>query len=423
MKEVKENYKWVIVIISCLMVFCVLGFCSSANSMYIAPITEALNISRTSYSVTTSVRYITTSVVNAFFGFLIFRLGEKKLILGGFISLIISTFIYSMASNVLMFSVGSVFLGIGLSFTTTSMVGTVINKWCAKNKGTIMGIALASNGVGAAVARIILSPIIKSGDPFGYRDAYRLVIVILTVCALIMLILFKNHPSDVKKKEYEPKKKEKKDADRSVFSKPYFYVALLCIFFTGLVLQSITGIADPHFGDKGISTAIVTAALSLHSIALSLSKFSAGFIYDRAGVRAASGMCYVAAVVAMVALGLVSNTSFGHSLAFVYSILSSIALPLETIMLPIFARELFGEKSFGKALGIFVSVNTAGYAVGGPVANLVFDLTGSYNIWIFVSAAIIAAICLLMNYVITLARKDKAEVEAEVNDDAIAVAG
>ena len=176
MKSVKNSfeYKWVIVFISCLMVFCVLGFCSSANSMYITPITEALNISRASYSVTTGVRYITTALVNIFFASLIYRFGEKKMIIAGFASLIMSTFIYSISTSVMVFALGSIFLGIGLSFTTTAMVGTVVNKWCAKNKGTIMGIALASNGIGAAIARVILTPIINSGDPFGYRNAYRI---------------------------------------------------------------------------------------------------------------------------------------------------------------------------------------------------------------------------------------------------------
>ena len=404
----KLEYKWVIVVISCFMVFTVLGFCSSANSMYITPITEALGISRGAYSVTTSVRYITTSVVNIFFGALIYRFGEKKLIIGGFVSLITSTFVYSIASDVAVFAIGSVFLGIGLSFTTTAMVGTVVNKWCAKNKGTIMGIALASNGVGAAVARVILTPIINSGDPFGYRDAYRLVILILAFAAIVMLLFFRNDPEGkVAEKIASEKKKINTQDEINVFKKPYFYVAMVSIFLTGLVLQSISGIADPHFKDKGVETALITTALSIHSIVLSLSKFTTGFLYDKAGLRVASSVCYGAAIIAMLSLGLVGHDTFGSFPAFVYSVLSSAALPLETIMLPIFARELFGENGFKRVLGVFVSVNTAGYAVGGPIANFIFDITGSYDSWIFISTAIIAIVFIAMNIVISASSADQ----------------
>ena len=401
------DYKWVIVSVMCLMVFTVLGFCSSANSMYIKPITDALSISRSSYSVTTSVRYVATSLVNLFFGALVLRFGFKRMILAGFSSLIVSTFIYSVAETVLVFSIGSIFLGIGLSFTTTTMVGSVVNKWCSKNKGTVMGIALASNGVGAVIARLLLTPIIQSGDPFGYRDAYRLVIVILACVMLVMLLLFRDGQRGEEVREVRKEKRSATDEERAVLRKPYFYLSLVCIFLTGLVLQSVTGIADPHFIDKGIDMTVVTVALSLNSLILSSSKLLTGFIYDRSGVRIASGISYLSAVIAMVSLALVGTSEFGTGCAFVYSVLSSVALPLETIMLPILAREIYGEKSFNKALGIAVSVNTAGYAVGGPIANLIFDKTGSYDLWIFISAGIIAAVFVIMNYVITVSRRER----------------
>jgi len=410
------DYKWIIVFISGLMVFTVLGFCSSANGIYIAPITSALDISRGSYAVTTSVRYVTTSVINIFFGTLIYRFGAKKLIMSGFILLIISSIIYSVATTVPIFCVGSFFLGAGLSFTTTTMVGSVINKWCAQNKGTIMGVVLATNGLGATLARIILTPIINAGDPFDYRNAYRLVAVILAGVALVMLIFFRNTPKGEEEHRYEVKKgKHHASHDVHLFRMPYFYVALVCIFVTGLVLQSVSGIADPHFRDNNVAIATITTVMSVHSIVLSLSKFTTGFIYDKAGIKVSSLICYLAAVFAMVSLVVVGNDNLGIFFGFVYAVLSSVALPLETIMLPIFARELFGDEIFNKVLGIFAAVNTAGYAVGGPIANLVFDITGSYNLWIFISIALIAAVCVTMIFVISAAKRHLAHLHPETD--------
>lgn len=401
------DYKWVIVITCCLMVFISLGFCSSANSMYIKPITEALCITRGTYSVTTSIRFITASIINVFFGTLIYRYGAKKLILSGFISLIISTVIYSIANNVLVFYLGSIFLGAGLSFTTTTMVGSVVNKWCAKNKGTVMGIALASNGIGAMVARLILTPIIypENNNIFAYRNSYRIVALILLAFTFIVLLLFKDNPKDQEGDTRYEKKAKKKGGSNAFLKRPYFYAALVCIFMTGLVLQSVSQIADPHLRDNNVDLAFITTVMSLHSIVLSGSKFFTGLIYDKAGLRISSAICYIAAVIAMLCLAFVGNSTTGVACSFIYSVLSSVALPLETIMLPIFAREFVEEDCFNKVLGIFVSINTAGYALGGPLANFVFDFTGSYDIWIFVCVGLIAAIFLSMNLVITKSKR------------------
>ncbi len=146
------DYKYIIAGICFIMVFVGLGFCSSAKTIYFAPITEALGFFRSSFSINDSCRYITTAILNIFFGALVERFGTKKLIIAGMISLIISSLLYSAATTLFVFYLGGVFLGIGVAWTTTSMVGVVINKWFAENKGTVMGFVLASNGLGAAMA-------------------------------------------------------------------------------------------------------------------------------------------------------------------------------------------------------------------------------------------------------------------------------
>ncbi len=423
MKQLKKwqstpHYLWVIVSVCCLMVLTVLGFCSSSKSIYIAPVCNALGISRSTFSINDSCRYIATSVVNIFFGAMIAKFGAKKLIGAGFVSLIISMLIYSCSTNVFGFYAGGVFLGIGLSWTTTTMVGAVINRWCPKNKGTIMGIVLASNGIGATIAMQILTPIIyDSANPFGYRTAYRVVALILLAVGVIMMIFFRNKPPKLIHHEDVIAQNPKQDVYEGVsysdaIKKPYFYIAALCIFFTGMILQGISGIAAPLLSDSGLHSSYVATVLSIHSITLTVSKFSTGFMYDRMGIKKTSAVCFVAGLTAMILLLNVSPTSSGKACAVAYGIFSSFALPLETIMLPIYAREIFGENAFNRILGIFVSVNTAGYAVGAPVANLCYDITGSYNISLYISCILLVLTGITMQLVINKAHKERKTCEA-----------
>lgn len=413
MKEVtcktkKLDYKWVIIALSFLMVMICLGFCSSPKSLFISPVTKALGIDRGLFSINDSLRFISTAVINIFFGTLINRFGPKKLICAGFTCLILSQLIYSFATNVFVFYIGGILLGLGLSWTTTTMVGSIVNKWCSENKGTIMGAVLAANGVGGAIAIQVVTPIIESGA-FGYRNAYRLVALILfAVCVLIMLF-FKNSPEKESSTLADVPKKKSRGHDWSGISysdavkMPYFYCSLVCIFLTGLTLQSVTGVAAAHMKDCGLDPAYVGVVLSIHSLVLAAFKFLTGFIYDKFGLRTTVNICSFTAVIVMILLCMITNSLIGKIFALIYGIFSSLALPLETILLPIYAGDLFGQKSFNKILGIFVSVNTAGYAVGAPMINIIFDRFGSYNIGFIICALLMIGIIISMQFIINKA--------------------
>jgi hypothetical protein len=82
-------------------------------------------------------------------------------------------------------------------------------------------------------------------------------------------------------------------------------------------------------------------------------------------------------------------------------------------MLPIYAADLFGEHSYEKVLGIFVSVNVMGYALGTPSVNLCFDLVGTYKPILFVCSAIMLAVTVVMQLVVSKAHKMRVEVAAQ----------
>ncbi len=204
----KKDYTWVIIGLCFLMVFICLGFCSSNKSLYLSAITDALHFKRSAFSIGDSLRFISTAVVNLFFGTLVSKYGEKRLIGAGFLCLILFTLCYAFADSLWLFYVGGIFLGIGLSWTTTTMVGCVVNKWCKEKKGTIMGAVLAANGIGGALAAQIVSPIIyQEGNAFGYRQAYLLVAGILLAVGILMMLFFKNNPPGKNEEVVVTKKK------------------------------------------------------------------------------------------------------------------------------------------------------------------------------------------------------------------------
>ena len=421
----KINYMWVMVFVCFMLGFFCLGFCSGNKSLYLAGITEALGIKRSLFSIGDSIRYMTTAVVNLFFGSLLHKLGVRKMVAVGILALIAQSVLSAVATNIWGFYAAGIFLGIGLAFCTTTMISFVIRRWCKENTGKILGFVLAANGVGAAAAAQVVSPMIYGADPFGYRKAYWLMAGCLAVIAVIVVPLIKERPDDSGPMQTPKKQEKSKSRDwvgmdySEVKKKAYFYIAALCIFATGMCLQALSGIAAAHMKDVGLDPDFVARMVSLQALVMACTKFLTGVSYDKFGMRVTMTICDVAAVIATVLLTLTNATATGMGLAAAFAVMVALALPLETIMLSLFAAELFGNRAFPKTMGIFAAVNTAGYAVGNPIANWVFDTFGSYNPIILTFGAIMLAVTIVFQFILNSAYKDRKIILAAVEEKTV----
>ncbi|MBQ9778771.1 MAG: MFS transporter [Clostridia bacterium] len=414
----KFDYKWLVIAACFAMIFTCLGFCSSIKPLVLSPISAALGIDRSVYSINDSLRYISTAVVNVFFGFLVGRFGARKMIAEGFLCMTASSLCYALAPNVWVLYLGGILLGTGLSWTTTTMVGYVVNKWSKKNKGTVMGAVLAANGFGGALVTQIFDPIINA-DPLGYKTAYFIISAIVFCVGVVVVLLVREQPKIMEAQTEIATKKRGRTWDGLAFSeilkKPYFWVACVAIFMTGVALNGVTSTVKAHMSDVRVDAAFATLVVTIASITLAGFKFLAGILYDRFGLRFTSGLCSVSAVAVMIAMSLLTKENsaapIGMALAMSYTVFGSLALPLETVMLPIYTGDLFGERAYNKLLGIIVSVNTAGYAIGNFFMNLSYDLMGSYRVGYLVAASAMVCILLSMQFVITATNRERKRLE------------
>ncbi len=415
------DYTWVVIAVCFLMVMVCLGFASSTKSLFPDEIAKDLGTERSLVAIGESCRYIATAIVNLFFGVLVVKFGPRKLIFAGFASLVSSMLLYSFATELWQIYLAGTLLGIGFSWTTTTMVGYVVGVWCSGKKGTIMGAILASNGIGGAIAIQLVGRLIDPNVTGSYRNAYRMIAIVISVTAVIVLIFFRNRPKNAE--ELSPAtsaKKRGRDWVGIEFStamrKWYFWGACLCIFCSGLILQGSHGIVAMHFKDVGIDYSAVTGLLSFGSILLAGAKILTGILYDRFGLRVAASLCTVFAVISTFLLAMIRDGETGFILAIVYMVVCQLGTPLETIMLPLYASDLFGNHSYAKVLGIFVSVNVAGYAIGAPAFNLCYDIFGSYVPALLLVAGVMAVILVLLQLVISAAHKEQRRIEESIKE-------
>ena len=410
-----SGYKWIIFLASFLMVFICLGFCSSTKSLFISPVTEHLGIDRSVYSINDSLRFISVAVASIFFGPLITKFGTRKLIAAGFLSLTASMLCYALAEHALILYLGGIFLGIGLSLTTTTMVGYVVTTWTEKNKGVFMSLVLAGSSFGGSFAVQILHPIIEinAGIP-GYKLAYFAIAVILLAYGAAVVTLHRDkNELDVLNDATYPRNNRLTQQNfitaksHKVVNKWFFWVALACAFFTGFALQAVSGVAAVQMYDVGFSSSFVVDLFNHSAMAAIVMNFIIGFIYDRTSLRTAANVCSKCAILAAIALMSITYTYQGFRLSEAYIIFIYAALPLENLMIPLFAYDLFGKETFKNAIGPLMAATTLGLALASPCMNLCYDLLGTYRPGFVVSIVAMIGVTIMLQFVISSAYKTK----------------
>ncbi|MBO7215337.1 MAG: MFS transporter [Clostridia bacterium] len=406
----KQNKTWLTITLCFVIVFCGLGLWAQ-KGLFVVPMTEALDMDRTLYSFVNTIRYSVTAIINIFFGYLVAKFGTRKLIILGFIALTLAPLCYAFANGVWLLYLGGALLGVGFSFASTAIIGYVVNKACRRNKGTIMGLVLCANGVAGSVVAFVISPIISSGT-FGYRNAFY-IMTLVSLFALLVIIILYREPKQTPVKDGEVLSEKDKKANwvgidySQATKKVYFYLACVCIFLTGVCLTGVVGNYAAHFTDRGVSSERLNVIAGIYTTFLAVFKFLKGIMYDRFGLRITITSDFVAALLSIMIMLFIDGSFTGFVLGVICSVLFGIAIPLETVLLPIYSKDLFGEKSFAKVLGVFVSLNQVGYAVGDPIMNSFYSLTGSYDLGIIVCGILILITIILLQFVISSANKLK----------------
>ncbi len=406
------------IIIGCfVMIFVGLGFCCGNKSLYLSAITDALDIKRSLFSIKDSIRYVITAILNLFFGTLIQKFGPKKLVAAGFLSLIVYFLICSVATTVWAFYLAGCFLGIGLAWTSTAMSSYLVSLWFHENRGTVNGMILCANGIGSALAAQVVSPILyKTDDPFGYRKVFLLFAVLLLITGFVTVCLIRKPKDD----EVSAGKTVKASGNTWVglgfseaLKRPYFYGTAICIFSLGMCLQGVNSISAAHLLDAGISERLVAIALSTQSILLASAKILTGFFYDKIGIRSTYILCCSCGFGAFLFLANASVGSFGNFSMFAWAVLFALSLPLETVVIPLTVMDLFGEKDFSKILGIFLAMISMGSILASPLANLVYDLFGSYRRLLISLACVMMTVLIIMLVIISKAKRLRKTMEAD----------
>ena len=164
--------------------------------------------------------------------------------------------------------------------------------------------------------------------------------------------------------------------------------------------------------DLGISPAFIATTSTVGALTLTFSKMAVGTAYDKWDLRTALLISLIAGMAGFALKGLMNNSTLGLVLAMASVICCYLAMPLQTVILPLLSNDLFGNASFDKVLGIFLSANSLGLCLGTPMGELLRKLAGTYRICFWLFNIVLVVVIIAYQFILKVANKEKAAVLA-----------
>lgn len=111
-KNNTTSYRWIIATMCFVLVFFVIGLGGMTKTLYIDPVTTHFNFSRGEFSLTFSIITGMRLIIQMFYGYTLKRFGIRLLVSLGMPIMAIGFFIFTKASTLRLFYLGSVIVGI-----------------------------------------------------------------------------------------------------------------------------------------------------------------------------------------------------------------------------------------------------------------------------------------------------------------------
>lgn len=387
----EKNYRgWAVVAVSFLILMFILATCVSCMGVYMKPVTAEFGISRTNFSLVTTMQALSMMVSAMLAGKLLEKYNIKVIMTIGVLCCSACLFIYAVAPSIIYFYVASILMGFAISFTCNIPISIVIKEWFRnKKEGTALGIAFVGSGAGAMVLNPLYTYIIEN---FGWRYSFAFagtcVLVILTP---LVLIFMKRKPQEqiIENELVEDAGISENDFTLSEALKiPRTWAVFIGYTLMTFVVMAITNHGVPFMTDNGLSAEKAAMIISYGSGALIIGKIVIGNLYDKLGpykTNLIEAVMFLGCFITFWLNGILDSLT----LMILFVLLYGFGAPVATISIQLVLPLMYGKSHFGSIMGMF----SIGNGIGGMmqiIISIIFDGTGSYSIaWIMVTVMIV----------------------------------
>ena len=340
---------------------------TSTLSFFLEPVCHELGVGRGSISLIFSLMTASCALSNPLLGQFAGRRGVRWLLVAGGIWGWGSLMLFSLADKLWMVYLAAFLLG----FFGTNSIGLCANvivqsTYDHRQASGVLGVVMAGSGVGGMIFNLIIPAVLAASN---WQRAMRvLALCWLAVLLLSALLLGKETP--MQRRSHAPGLGLGMTRKQALKSAKFYLLALVI-----LVINAACGVQQQQpslLGACGYSGGTVSLMLSVQTGVLALGKIGQGFLYGRLGVR--RGGCIMLGVFAAAFVILLIP-----ALAWPGLMVMALGLGVNTTLMPLVARQIFGTREYASIWGLLVTAGSVGTIVANPLWGGIFDLWGSYT--------------------------------------------
>jgi len=277
--------------------------------------------------------------------------------------------------------------GVGAAMVYCGCIGVAL-KWFPDKRGLAAGVIAAGFGAGSSLFIPVMSYIIRVQD---YKAAFLYTGIVqgLLIVVAAQVVGGAGVPPAVAASVAKPKARSRGDNFTSpeMLRTPHFYVLYLAMLMMGVGGLMVTANASAVGKSMGIGAGFITTALSLNAVANGAGRFFWGWVSDHLGREKTMVIAFLLQSVflaSVLTVGKISGPLFIISLALVFFTWGEVYS-----IFPSVTADFFGAKNASSNYSFMYSTKGVASIVGGGIAALLFERSGSWNA-VFYGSAILA---------------------------------
>lgn len=396
----KIFYGWWIVSAAFLINVYVAGVVFFGFTAFFEPIVREFGWSYTQVSLAISLRGLEMGFLAPIVGFMVGRIGSKKLILWGIITMTGGLLLLSFTTSLLMFYAAFLLVAFGSGGCTAVVLMNVVATWFDKNVGKALGIM--TSGVG--LSGLMIPFIVWLIDAYTWRTALVVLGFGMFAIGIPLSLIIRNRPEDMGDvpdglPEMNGPFSMETEASKSALSfrealrsRAFIFLALgemIRMMSTTAVLTHIMpALSLAHI--PRTTAGFIASAIPLLSIT---GRFGVGWLADILDKRYA-----MAVGLAFLSAGLLMFSYLDAAWTiWVFLILFSIGFGSTVVVRGAMLSQYFSRHHFGKLLGLVMGAGAVGGIIGPTLAGWIHDKQGFYGpIWLVFFVCVTLTIFLML---------------------------
>lgn len=394
----KIFYGWWIVAASVILNFLVGGTFVYGFTVFFNPIRNTFGWGAAVTSVAFTLQRLESGFLEAAAGFLVDRVGPRKLMLCGWSAVGLGFFLMSRIDSLWGFYGSFLIIAVGMSFAAFIVIFATIANWFEKKRSRAMTVVATGFGASGLLVPLVAYAV----GELGWRETLVIVAVAAWVIGIPLALMMRHKPEQYgylpdgarfvgESKTRDLMQSESISENAGEDSSPAtsltlresvktraFWLLAAAFFFQFIAASAVMVHLVPYLESVEVSSTLAATVVTGVTISSLIGRLGFGLLGDFANKRYLITIGIALQTIGVFILSFVTNDRLWLIIPYLltYAPGFGATVPLRLALL----ADYFGPRHYGTVMGVMTLISMVGGLASPIIAGWIFDATGSYQL-------------------------------------------